>query len=73
MNLLKISFQFQIMLKLNKALKLQKLYIYICADDIDTDLKQHTRNKRTQPVNWYLDPITIHRTEYLPKVKFEIM
>ena len=52
MNLLKISFQFQIMLKLSKALKLQKLYIYICADDINTDLKQHTRNKRTQPVNW---------------------
>ena len=50
MNLLKISFQFEITLNLNKALVVK--IIYICADEIKTYLKQHTRNKRTQPVNW---------------------
>ena len=47
--------------------------IYTCTDYIKTDLKQHTRNKRTEPVNWYLDHITFHRTKYLPKVKLDTM
>ena len=62
MNLLKIFFQFQIML--NKALESCKV---MCADDIKTDLKQQEIKELNQ---WQLDHISF--TEVPFQVKLEI-
>ena len=62
MNLLKIFFQFQIML--NKAGESRKV---MCADDIKTDLKQQEIKELNQ---WQLDHIPF--TEVPFQVKLEI-
>ena len=62
MNLLKIFFQFQIML--NKAVESCKV---MCADDIKTDLKQQEIKELNQ---WQLDHIPF--TEVPFQVKLEI-